>query len=49
MDWSIRVSVWCIELDGLTVAKDEGCRKLLRANGYRLYAKAQPNEYWIQS
>jgi FkbM family methyltransferase len=34
MDWSVDVSIWLIELDGSSPAKDQGVRDLLISNGY---------------
>ena len=45
MDWSIPVYVVCIELDGHNKDKDEGCREVLRENGFVFEHRMCINEF----
>lgn len=49
MDWSIPVSVICIEMcGGEHSAMNEQCRELLRTKGFRLYEPFAHNEVWVR-
>ncbi len=45
-DWKIPVHVIAIELDGHNPQKDENCRKLLEAKGFKLSKKVDVSEIW---
>jgi len=48
MDWDIPIYVICIELDNTyNPEKDEKCREILRAKGFRFDARMCINEFWI--
>ena len=46
MDWTIPVYVLCVELDGHNEEKDEGCRQILRNNGFIFEQRMCINEFW---
>jgi hypothetical protein len=56
MDWSVRVSVWCIEMLDLHTHEDKGLpatadtqalRQLLSDHGYHYHSRIHFNEVWI--
>jgi len=51
MNWSVPVSVFMVELDGVSPSKDNEVRALLRAHNYHYYQSIgfdQSNELWTR-